>query len=240
MRQSRPSLPLLLCIIPALGLSALSLSGDGRLQRETRKLPAFTSVSLSGVGSLRVEKTADYSLELYCDGNLLPHYRSEVHQGKLYLGFEDGLSVQGLTKLELRLGLPSLSSLELSGAAQVGLGKGVAAQRLSLEVEGAGSLRAELALRSLTAKISGAGSLDLSGSAEELSCELLGTGRLSASGLRCARASLDISGSGNVELRVRDRLDLDLAGTASIRYWGDPRVNKKVAGLSSIRREGPF
>lgn len=237
MRRILFSLLSLLAVFSAFAL-VFPLRGDGRVKTESRKVSSFSAIAMTGVGELAVERGPACSVTVSLDGNLLPHYVTSVERGVLRLGFEQGTSVRDLTRLEVRVTMPAIEALGLSGAAKAEIHPGFSGKALDLELSGAGSLVAALDHRAVTAGISGAGRLALSGRAEDLDLELSGTGRLDGRDFTIARGKLGISGAGSATLRATESLDADISGTGSVRYYGDPRVTQHVSGVGSVQKAG--
>jgi Putative auto-transporter adhesin, head GIN domain len=68
---------------------------------------------------------------------------------------------------------------------------------------------------------------------------LSGAGSYDGAALVSARATVDLSGLGDVVVNASERLDATLSGTGSIAYIGSPAVREQVSGLGSIRQRAP-
>jgi hypothetical protein len=47
-----------------------------------------------------------------------------------------------------------------------------------------------------------------------------------------------LTGSGRIEVGVKEEIDASVTGAGSILYWGSPRVAQRVSGSGSVRRAG--
>jgi hypothetical protein len=74
-------------------------------------VPSFSNVSLSGSGQVILEQTANESLTVTTDDNLLPYIKTEVKGNRLEVGFTD--SMTNLRRLRVSRG----ASLRSSSAA---------------------------------------------------------------------------------------------------------------------------
>jgi hypothetical protein len=215
-----------------------SLRGNGFVKSEERRVPAFHAIDMSGVGELRIERGTAFSVKVTLDSNLLSSYETRVEGGVLRLGFEQGKTVSGLTRLEVKVTMPALDALGLSGAARAELADRFAGDTLELDLSGTGQFTGRIDYGRLEAGISGAGRLDLEGEADKLRLDISGTGRFEADGLQVREAEIGISGAGSATLRVESSLEADISGTGSVRYYGDPRVSQRVSGVGRISRLG--
>ncbi|HEY8936280.1 MAG TPA: DUF2807 domain-containing protein, partial [Cyclobacteriaceae bacterium] len=63
------------------------------------------------------------------------------------------------------------------------------------------------------------------------------SGKVLAANLETNKCNIHISGSGNVEINVKDDLDAHISGSGSISYKGNPsHVNSDASGSGSIRK----
>src|SRR6266853_278374 len=92
-------------------------AGSGVMKVEKRSVPAFTSVSISGLYDVEIIAQKEQSLEIEGDDNLLPLIKTEVNSGTLTIGNNQSLSTRG--KLRVRLSSPSLDGINTSGASDI-------------------------------------------------------------------------------------------------------------------------
>lgn len=229
----------ILGITMALPLFGFGLSGDGTMKTETRRLPFFTGIDMSGVGKLTVKRGSGHRVEITLDANLLPHYVTEVRNGVLHLGFEPGFGVSTITRLEVTVTVAELEGVSLSGASQARIEDGFAGKDLKLGLSGAGKLWGEIDYHSLYVRISGAGALELQGAVDRLRIEASGTGLFQGRELEAEEAEVDMSGTGRAVLQVTERLRVRVSGTATIEYYGNPQVEKMLSGVGRVERVGP-
>jgi hypothetical protein len=66
------------------------------------------------------------------------------------------------------------------------------------------------------------------GAASTLSLSIAGSGDVDLGRLKAMRASVNIAGSGEATISVRDTLDVTIVGSGDVNYYGDPKVSKTV------------
>ena len=71
-------------------------------------------------------------------------------------------------------------------------------------------------------------------SQDELSVRLVGTGNFLGFPLAVKNCSIDISGSGNCEVTVENRLDVNIDGSGRVYYQGSPIVHEDISGTGSV------
>jgi hypothetical protein len=236
-------------------VSADVVLGNGRVETEKRILPAFTSISVSGSGILRVHRGGQ-KVELTSDSNILPYITTSVSGNELVIGFKPFTSIMHSSKMQYDVTLPELVGLKISGSgdAYVDAFKGDA---FKAGISGSGGIKAELEYRSVELSVSGSGGFDaslktgrlalrcsgsgdayLKGSADSAELAITGSGMLGARDFAVGEARLVISGSGRAEIRATRTLDAFLSGSGGISYWGDPKLSQKISGSGRISRGG--
>src|SRR5687768_6513204 len=88
-------------------------SGSGKMKLENRTVPSFTAVEISGAYEVEIVAQKDQKLEVEGDENLLPMIITEVKDRVLSVRNEK--SFQTEHKLRLRISLPALESISVSG-----------------------------------------------------------------------------------------------------------------------------
>jgi hypothetical protein len=194
------------------------VKGSGVLQTETRPVEKFTAISVSGAASIEIEQTGQESLELTADDNLLPLFTTEVKDGTLFIGVAEGKSLTWSGKQpRFKITVRELRKLKLSGATSV--------KATKLDTD------------SLSISISGAGSGSIAGRADNLSISVSGAGSLNAVDLQAKRATVIVSGAGDVTVNANEELDARVSGAGTISYVGSPKLQSRISGAGSIKQK---
>jgi hypothetical protein len=231
------------------------IRGNGKVETEARSLPAFTSVSVSGSGTLRVHEGSQ-KVEISSDSNILPYITTEVVAGELKIGLKPLTSIYRATKMEYVVTVPSLKGVRLSGSGDAYVDR-FSGDSFSASISGSGGVKADLDYDKIALSCSGSGGFDAAVQADDLTLSCSGSGKayfngktgtakitISGSGdvrardLEAKSADIRIAGSGSVEIRASDALSASLAGSGGVRYWGSPRVETHVAGSGRVSRAG--
>jgi hypothetical protein len=195
-----------------------TIKGSGNLKSETRPVERFTAISVSGAASLEIERTGQESLELIADDNLLPLFTTEVRNGTLFLGVAEGKRLSWSGKgPRFKVTVRELRKLKVSGAASV------KATKLDSD--------------SLSISISGAASGSIAGRSNDLSISISGAGSLDAVDLHAKRATVIVSGAGDVTVNANDELDARVSGAGNIWYVGSPKLQSRISGAGTIKQK---
>jgi hypothetical protein len=85
--------------------------------------------------------------------------------------------------------------------------------------------------------VSGSGKVEASGTANEIKATISGSGKILAADLEVDKCEVRISGSGDVEINVKNDLDAQISGSGSVTYKGNPsRVNSHASGSGHVRK----
>jgi hypothetical protein len=214
---------------------------------ESREVSNFDRVHLQDFGDLDITQSAQESLTVEADEEILDKIRTTVRDGELILriggDWLDRLGALLSTSLtrphvQYHLTVKDLTALIVSGAARVDVGD-LTTEHLTVSLSGAG----DVTFKSVTAdrfevKLTGAGRVDVSGRVKQQSVNLSGAGKYAGGKLESQRTRVTMSGAGSATVWANDELDSTLSGLGSVEYYGDPKVKTSISGLGSIKHLG--
>ena len=190
-----------------------SIQGSGVEATQHRDVPEFTRVQIDGSADLIARAGAEQALSLRGDDNLLQFVTTEVRDGVLYIGMQHG-SYSFYRDLVVELSAPVLEGLEIHGSSDADL-TNLSGPEFTVWVQGSGDVRA-------------------AGQVERLSANISGSGDLALQGLHVRTAQVQISGSGDVEVDVADKLNVQVSGSGDVRYHGSPSTQAHISGSGSV------
>jgi hypothetical protein len=193
-------------------------AGSGVAATETRELGPFSRISLNGEADVNVQVGAEQSVSLRADDNLIGDVQTRVQGGTLDISQPDNVDLDPDIGINVKIAIPSLESIELSGAGDVRV-TGVSGSTFRTVVSGAGNVTA-------------------TGKVDRVEVEVTGAGDVVLSELVAGDANVEISGAGDVHVYASDSLSASVSGAGDIVYSGDPQqVEKDVSGVGEIRAE---
>lgn len=218
----------------AAGCGATGLVGSGDLASRDVPVESFTAIDAQSAFDVRLRIGPSYEVVVRADDNLIDRVRSNVSGGTLQLGLEG--SVMRVT-LEADVTVPdqALQSLQAGGAATIASSDRLQGESLTLEADGASTVRLELAVQRLEAKANGASTIDVRGSADSLIASASGASTLRMFDLSAVDAEVDADGASTAEVTASGQLDARASGASTIRYGGEPaQVSRDSSGASRI------
>ncbi|MEO8307224.1 MAG: DUF2807 domain-containing protein [Pseudomonadota bacterium] len=204
-----------LAMVVALALTGCQAGDTGHSTREDRPVGAFQSVELEGAAQLDILVGPAPSLSITGSQGARAAFTTRVEGDRLMLGSHNSLWQPSLGKVVVRITVPQLHALKVSGAGEISV-NGISGDTLDVAFDGAASLEASGKVGTLTAQLNGAGSMDLS--------------RLEAQS-----ATVTTNGAGSVDVNSTASLDATVNGVGSINYYGKPaKVTTAIHGVGSI------
>lgn len=203
-------------MIAGCGGSRPAVSGSGVAARDNRAIDGARIVRVEIPAAIEIAVGKAGPAEIETDDNLVPLVETVVQDEELILRFARDCAPR--TPLRVKLSLQHLDALSVAGAGRISA-SGVAGP--SLEVE-----------------VSGAANVELAGQASDVRIRLSGSGTVNAGRLVAETANITLTGTGNIDVNARQRLDVFLAGTGTVSYTGNLVLNTQVTGTGKVERRG--
>lgn len=201
-------------VIPLLlALAACSLvvnRDNGPVRTEQRDVTGFTKVSVGGGAELTVAAGSGFHVEITAEEKVLAKLRTRVDGDRLVV--ESTGSYSTSRGVEVRVTLPALDGIELSGGAR-GTASGISADGFELI-------------------LSGGSQATLDGRAGTATVEASGGSRAFLRGLSVGSADVDASGGSRIELSATDRVAGSASGGSSVDAWGGGSLAVETSGGS--------
>ncbi len=188
--------------------------GSGDFGRDKRQLETFHSVKVLGGVDINYRRDPVQRVEITGDRNLLPLIKTQVSRGILTIG--SAKSYQTQLPLTVELNGPVLKAMTMKGAGDIALSN-LDEASLSLELNGSGDVTAQGRVGYLVVKLTGSSDVD-------------------AKRLISNQAEISLTGSGDLDVTVREFLKVQILGSGDVTYYGNPAtIDKRVIGSGDIR-----
>ena len=224
----------LIFLLPVLNsCDTFCTEGEGNIEIETREVDNFKSIVLDLSADVTVVKGQAVKIELETYTNLLKKIKTKTGSGgKLKLSSSGCISAD--KKIKIRITMPQLEGLEINGSGNILLPDTFIVDKINLEINGSGDIKASFVAAEIESEINGSGSIILSGSANINNAEIMGSGYIKATDLPCNEASVEVDGSGDAYVYVIKKLDVKLNGSGTVHYRGKPQLNSSVNGSGKV------
>ncbi|MCU0352905.1 MAG: DUF2807 domain-containing protein [Cytophagales bacterium] len=209
--------------------------GKGDTLSKTRTVGGFTEIETRGSATVYLTQGAAEPIRLEGQDNILDVFETFVHNDKLILRVKPGVVLGRHETVRVYVTNPTLRAVRVSGSSDV-VGQGVwDVDDFHAEISGSGKL--EMALRDaedVDTDISGSGNIFLRGNSLTADVDVSGSGNVRAFDLTTNDANVRISGSGNCEMTVQQKLTARISGSGNVRYRGRPAVDSRVTGSGRV------
>ena len=199
------------------GCDGPTVVGSGVSRSEDREIDKFQSVSIYGVGSIKIKVGPATPLTITADDNMLKHVRSEIKGGVLHVGVRRGnYTWHGFPEFELSV--PELNSLQLAGQTQASV-TGLDQKEFRVTTSGQNGVTLAGAVSKLVLNLEGQSSCDaINVSAKSVMVRSI------EENVQCAYF-----------LNASELISGNIAGTSSIEHTGMPTLDVKTNAKTSIK-----
>ncbi len=216
----------------------------------------FTRVIVESALSVDIERSDAYSVT--ADSDDFSYIRAEKTGDTLKIR-RRGIDLRSIFRARpnVRVTMPQLDELALSGASQVRTRgfhsdhellvklngashleiSSISSGNMKFEVSGASNIAGDINVNGDTwFKINGASRVELAGYGTSATLELSGASQARLAVFSLNNAKTSISGASNAQLKVNAQLDISLSGASRLEYTGNPALgNVAVSGASTLK-----
>jgi hypothetical protein len=213
------------------------LIGSHELTTVTPAADGFERLDLANEVDATVTQGSPRRLEITVNENLQDHLRVRTAGDRLEVGLDDGFDYHGVV-LQVRVTMPSLTAIDLSGASRAQLigFERFPTDRLTATASGASQLSGTIIADTLALELSGASRADLTGSARALTLEASGASHATLDGLTATVASVDLSGASSAIVRVDSEVHGEASGASDLVVRGAASMSVATSGASTVSR----
>jgi len=217
------------------GVSCKETCGErdkGNIISYSLSLAPFSSVQSSVSAKVFIRKGAQQSVAIRIHEGLRNTLVTKVADNKLSI--ESSCTDPLLQQAEIRIVLPDIEFIGLSGSGIIELPDTLITNQLSLQVTGSGTLTGLVKSNELKSVLSGSGQLKLDGISAINEIRSSGSGNFFGFGLISLYSNVAISGSGRVETTTFNTLEALLSGSGNLYFKGFPEISSNISGTGLI------
>lgn len=219
-----------------------AIPGSGNVQTEMRDTGPFHAVLVEYPADVTIQQGRQDVVEIVADDNLLPQLSTVVSSGRLSIKTlvtdREG-RVNSSRPVKISITMRDPAEIEFAAPAGSLEANDLRAPTLKLVLSGVGVLRLNrMQVGVFDGTLSGAGDVHVSGIAQEIKLLLSGLGNFDAADLKSHKASVELSGMGDVAVRTEAELKARIIGSGSVQYFGTPLVKQVITGTGSVEPAG--
>lgn len=202
--------------------------------QQKRQVGDFSGIKAGDTFNIIISQSDSNTVKVNADEKAQTQIKTEVKEGILSIIGNDNIKSE--IPVIINIGIKSLNSLDVTGAADVKTNNQLTCENLTIESSGTGKIQLDIKASEVKTKISGSGNVTLVGIAQVIDVNMSGKADLMASNLEVGKAKVKVSGAGDAKVNVKQNLDADVSGAGSVIYKGNPSErNINITGTGSVR-----
>lgn len=207
--------------------------GEGPIVTETLDVDPFDGIDLQLSATVFITQGSPQSVTVEGKANIIDELERDVNGNGVWQ-IETDDCVRDLDDLRIFITVPDIRRLKISGSGEIISENVLVADNIDLEINGSGDMDVALDADDVIGRISGSGKMVLEGEANDLIYRISGSGDLLAFDLLARTADIEISGSGDADVRVSDDLRVRISGSGDVRYKGNPTLDVSISGSGRV------
>ena len=212
------------------------LLSSGDITVSKRDVSSFIGIHCLDCADVRFHKSQKCYVEISIDSNLEKYVNIASQNSSLSIGLKDG--VYTITKFVVDVYCPMVSNVTIVGSGKFTSSDTLNASNITFCVKGSGSIKASVDCDEFEIDISGSGKVEVSGRSNNADVTISGSGSIAGTDLSIKKAKVSVSGTGQADLRVTDRLKVKVSGSGNVMYRGNPEVDSTVSGTGRVKKIG--
>jgi len=235
--------------VVALALSLVVTASIAQTTKKTLELPEFKGIYVNSNYTVYLKQTNKQEVNVEALTEIYSASEIKVENGILMINIErkpeapnkslwakiDDIKVNPTMKLYVSV--KNISELAVNGGGKIVSENSIAADYISLAVNGSGSMDVDLKGNTIKAENTGNGNLTIKGYATSIDAVVAGSGAISAFNCALETAKVKVSGSGVCELNVTNTLEAVVLGNGTVKHKGNTKTaTKKIYGSGVVER----
>jgi len=199
-------------IVAGCSTSLFGTRGEGAVTTETREVPTFSRVEVSGGIGLTISNGTSGSVTVAAQPNIMSIITTTVDGDTLYI--KPSSSYTTSAEVEVTLDAADLTGLTVSGGSRVDV--------------------ANVKADTLDVQLSGGSVVTSGGSVGSLAVTLTGGSRADLTDLAAGDATVDVSGGSTALVQANDLVSGSASGQSRVEVRGDARVEIAATGGATV------
>jgi hypothetical protein len=212
------------------------LRGNGVPGDETRTISGFTGVVSEGEFDVFIVQDSAFAVKIETDENLIQYIRTSVSGNTLIVDQGTRKCLRSDMPIRITVYMPQVEYLNLTGSGMI-TGDNIESDELKVHLTGSGLIDLKgLKTGLLDALITGSGEMIFWGETVDADLDITGSGIVKSFHLESVNCIANISGSGNMQVKVEKLLTAYISGSGNIYYQGNPDVIVKITGSGAVTK----
>ncbi|MEO1010290.1 MAG: head GIN domain-containing protein [Bacteroidota bacterium] len=239
MKSIQVFLALILCFSLGHAQRSKKVKGSGNVVSVQRTTNDYDGISASGFYDITLIAGKEGSLELKGEDNILDNIETYVKGGTLVIKAKKNINLMPSKGQGVFITVPvdEIDTIRLSGSGNFMGEPTLRTRNMDIQVSGSKNIDLDIEASDISIATSGSSNIDLEGQCEGFKVRSSGSSNIKAFGLEVDEASLELSGSSNVQVSVNEAIISRVSGSGNIQYRGNPdKVSSQISGSGSVSK----
>lgn len=195
-------------------------------------LKDFSSLDLTGLFNVRIEKGDDYAVEITGSESERKRYDVYVNGETLVIEHDDNRKFfwkkrrDEEDQIRITITMPKLRELDVTGAGKLKF-RGFDEDQVDIKLTGAVMADGVIKANTLNVKLTGASFLDLAGNGRFMDADIMGASGLRAYGYEVNHCVVEAHGASMAKVNASETLEIKKGIASSVSHKGDPEIIKR-------------
>lgn len=211
-----------------------SITGNGNVVTEERKLDSFTKIKVSEGIECEVIQSNTQNVTVEADENLIKGIKTVVENGTLIISsdYDNYINVESK---KVKVSIPKIESLKTSSGSSLMTKNTIKGSSLEVETSSGSEIKVDAEYDSITSSASSGSELTLSGKALKLSTDSSSGSSIDADNLLANEITSQSSSGSSTEVHPLVSLTAKASSGSSIDYSGKPKsIDKDESSGGSV------
>lgn len=212
--------------------------GEGPVTTETRTVNNFSGIDLQMNGNVYYQNAANWKVEVIAKESIHDILETTVNNGRLIVRYRNGKTYDNDESIRINVSGPGVNSFSLNTSGNIICLNAIQTDNLYLRSSGSGHIVLQhVEANTIDAESKQAGRISATGGftiSEKLKTD--GSGKIDLSAISSKIVTARIVGSGDIKVKVADRLDVTIDGSGSVFFNGSPLISTHINGTGRLIR----
>lgn len=213
------------------------IKGEGETTSKILSIERFTGIALNGSFNVSIIQGPEQEVKAIGQSNIIDRIKRDVSNNIWGINLEKGCYKD--FDLEIQITTSNINDIQINGSGNVTIYDLTDQEDLSTKISGSGNvyLNGFSGCEYFSVDVSGSGNItcyknftDL----KELQIKIDGSGNYNGSPNETNECNIEIKGSGNSWVNVKDKLDVNIVGSGNVYYKGHPMISKSISGSGEV------
>jgi hypothetical protein len=210
--------------------------GEGPVTTQTRTVNNFSAIDLQMNGNVYYQNAATWKVEVTAKQSIHGLLETSVENNRLVVRYRNGKTYDNDESIRINVSGPNVNSFLLNTSGNIICLNAIQTDHLYLRSSGSGDIvLQQVDANTIEAETKTSGRISATGGVvtnEKLKTD--GSGKIEFSAINARNVNARIVGSGDIRVKVSDRLDARIDGSGSVFFHGSPLISTDINGTGRL------